>query len=200
MLRHLVRQSNARILASKAPLGRAVSPHIPASSSNSSSIKASQGSDASHTASREWSPQMQKYLETQAYMFNEKPPPEGQSRQWFYWEPSYYLVWAGLIFALVMGYRAPETIQDWARDEAEERIRRRIQGQPVEYGYNYATFRYMREQGRPHPQDPDLTPQQRQEAQERVNERSAKLLEAQKGRLSDRAYEQVQEFLQEKKE
>lgn len=127
--------SSSRFLAS----GRSVSPHVPSPSTSTNAAAGAHGGQ-DPAGAREWSPQMQKYLETQAYLFNEKPPAEGESRKWFYWEPSYYLVWAGLIFALVMGYRAPETIQDWARDEAEERIRRRIQGQPVEYGYNYATY------------------------------------------------------------
>lgn len=32
-------------------------------------------------------------------------------------------------------------IYDWARDEAEERLRRRLQGLPVEFGFNYAALR-----------------------------------------------------------
>jgi hypothetical protein len=39
-------------------------------------------------------------------------------------------------------------ITQWARDEAEERIRRRAQGLPVEFGMNYAALRAIDEEQR----------------------------------------------------
>lgn len=43
---------------------------------------------------------------------------------------------------------APNTNpHDWARDEAEERMRRRASGQEVQFGVNYAAIRFMKEKG-----------------------------------------------------
>jgi len=44
-------------------------------------------------------------------------------------------------------YRQNTNPHDWARDEAEERNRRRAAGLPVEFGVNYAALRFMKENG-----------------------------------------------------
>jgi hypothetical protein len=56
---------------------------------------------------------------------------------------SYYLVWAGLFatFYLVRNVAPNTNMKDWARDEAEERFRRREAGLPVEFGQNYAVLK-----------------------------------------------------------
>ena len=75
-----------------------------------------------------------------------QPLAAGETRKWAHWEGSYYAIWAAIVLATVAYYNIPNTNPaDWARDEAEERIRRRIQGLPVEYGVNYAALRFMAE-------------------------------------------------------
>ena len=58
----------------------------------------------------------------------------------------------------------------------------------------------MREHGKPHPQDPDLSEEERQEARQRIQHRSNQILERQRDRLDETAFAQVQRFLHEKKD
>lgn len=73
--------------------------------------------------------------------------PEGEQRKLEVWEIPFWIVVActlGLPF-IVSNTRGSPSLYDWARDEAEERIRRRLDGKTVEYGYNYAALRAIRE-------------------------------------------------------
>jgi hypothetical protein len=64
------------------------------------------------------------------------------------WKGPTYLCIAGCVFlAGASFFRKSTSPYDWARDEAEERLRRRDAGLPVEYGVNYAGVRYMKERG-----------------------------------------------------
>lgn len=54
----------------------------------------------------------------------------------------------GTLAVYLAAQYAPNTNpHDWARDEAEERMRRRSAGQDVVFGVNYAAIRYMKEKG-----------------------------------------------------
>lgn len=69
-------------------------------------------------------------------------------REWPGWEKASYIVFFWLIMGPIIYVNLPNTnIMDWARDEAEERVRRRLRGEPVEYGMNYAALRVMQEAG-----------------------------------------------------
>jgi hypothetical protein len=59
------------------------------------------------------------------------------------WEWSFFILAAAVLYGVVQMARKPShtPIYDWARDEAEERLRRRLEGLPVEFGYNYAALR-----------------------------------------------------------
>ena len=59
------------------------------------------------------------------------------------WEISFFLLVGAIVWGGVAITRQPSQapIYEWARDEAEERLRRRLQGMPVEFGYNYAALR-----------------------------------------------------------
>lgn len=54
-------------------------------------------------------------------------------------------MWASLLGTMYLGYAVvPNTsLKDWAKDEAEERLRRRKEGLPVRFGENYAAARAM---------------------------------------------------------
>ena len=55
---------------------------------------------------------------------------------------------AGTALWIYLAGFAPNTNpHDWARDEAEERVRRRAAGEEVLYGVNYAALRVMKEKG-----------------------------------------------------
>jgi hypothetical protein len=55
------------------------------------------------------------------------------------WFPSAVVFTVGSVVFSYLYSIAPNTsIDDWAKDEAEERARRRERGQDVEYGMNYA--------------------------------------------------------------
>lgn len=56
---------------------------------------------------------------------------------------SVVFVLAGTAAAVFAGMKlVPNTaLKDWARDEAEERLRRRAQGKDVQYGVSYAGLR-----------------------------------------------------------
>lgn len=59
-----------------------------------------------------------------------------------------YVMLAALVAVPFLSNAVPNnSMQDWARDEAEERIRRRVQGLPVEFGKNYAALRALEEAG-----------------------------------------------------
>jgi len=87
------------------------------------------------------------YLEMQAPFWLLQPLPEGESRKLDIWEIPFWIVVVctlGLPL-IVSNQRGSPSLYDWARDEAEERIRRRLDGKSVEYGYNYAALRAIRE-------------------------------------------------------
>ena len=56
---------------------------------------------------------------------------------------SYVFVWVGLLGTMYLASTAvPNTsMKDWAKDEAEERLRRREAGLDVKFGLNYAVLR-----------------------------------------------------------
>ena len=58
----------------------------------------------------------------------------------FDWEFPYYLLMGGGFLLAIVGEwnRSDRRILSWARDEAEERRRRRAEGLDVEFGHNYA--------------------------------------------------------------
>ena len=64
------------------------------------------------------------------------------------WE-KYHWIFLGSSFAMyLLSQYLPNTDpHDWARDEAEERVRRRAAGQEVVYGVNYAALRFMKDKG-----------------------------------------------------
>ena len=50
----------------------------------------------------------------------------------------------GTAAAIALFWDRPNTrVTDWAKDEAEERVRRREAGLPVKYGVNYAMLKAM---------------------------------------------------------
>ena len=57
-------------------------------------------------------------------LFNETPPPLGQSRKWEDWEAPWYATMAAVGAMLVFGLSAkPETSgSEWAREEAKRRL------------------------------------------------------------------------------
>jgi hypothetical protein len=57
-------------------------------------------------------------------LFNETPPPKGQSRKWEDWEAPWYLGMFGAAGILFFGLNAkPETsAMAWAREEAAKRL------------------------------------------------------------------------------
>lgn len=63
-----------------------------------------------------------------------------ESRKTFDWEFPYYLLMGGGFALAIAGewMRADRRVLSWARDEAEERRRRRADGLEVEIGHNYA--------------------------------------------------------------
>ncbi|KAA0147445.1 hypothetical protein FNF27_06694 [Cafeteria roenbergensis] len=88
---------------------------------------------------------MKQYLDTQAYFLGEKPVRGG--RKIAGWEWSFIVFVGAIVWAGVAISKQPSQapIYEWARDEAEERLRRRILGLPVEFGYNYAALRAIAE-------------------------------------------------------
>jgi hypothetical protein len=64
------------------------------------------------------------------------------------------VVGALLVVALMVA-RPSSNPHDWARDEAEERMRRRDAGLPVVFGVNYAAIRFMRDIGALKPEAAD---------------------------------------------
>ena len=64
----------------------------------------------------------------------------GKSRKMFDWEFPYYLLMGGGFLLAIVGEwnRSDRRVLSWARDEAEERRRRRAEGLDVEIGHNYA--------------------------------------------------------------
>lgn len=64
---------------------------------------------------------------------------EAPGRPTYSWEyPSYFIVFGGtILFTIINIYKPEMRIQAWAKDEAEERTRRRNAGLEVEFGHNY---------------------------------------------------------------
>ncbi|KAJ7564207.1 hypothetical protein O6H91_02G007100 [Diphasiastrum complanatum] len=58
-------------------------------------------------------------------LFNETPPPPGQTRRWEDWELPYYATGILATIILTVGLNAkPDTkIESWARKQAEQRLR-----------------------------------------------------------------------------
>lgn len=71
------------------------------------------------------------------------PQPASGGRKIAGWEWSFIVFVGAIVWGGVAISRQPSQapIYEWARDEAEERLRRRILGLPVEFGYNYAALR-----------------------------------------------------------
>lgn len=64
------------------------------------------------------------------------------------WEAYHWLFLGGTLAVYLLAQYSPNTNPHaWARDEAEERMRRQGEGKEVLYGVNYAAIRYMREKG-----------------------------------------------------
>ena len=79
---------------------------------------------------------------------NTQPLAPGQVRKPEFWEASAWMMLLALLALPFATTAVPNgSMQDWARDEAEERIRRRIQGLPVQFGKNYAALRALEEAG-----------------------------------------------------
>ena len=77
-----------------------------------------------------------------------QPPHHGESRHSEPWEKVAALFVVGTAgICYLASFREDTNPHRWARDEAEERLRRRAEGKPVLHGVNYAGVRYMRETG-----------------------------------------------------
>lgn len=61
------------------------------------------------------------------FLLRVQPPEPGQARTWQAWEKYHYFMYAGTaLLAIAATYRPNTNPQDWARDEAEERLRRYV--------------------------------------------------------------------------
>ena len=70
----------------------------------------------------------------EARFLNEAP---GRKRELWEW-PTYIIVFGSMFWFTAFNVYGPDTrIQPWARAEAEERMRRREAGEPVEFGRVY---------------------------------------------------------------
>ncbi|KAJ1651757.1 hypothetical protein IWQ61_007758 [Dispira simplex] len=69
----------------------------------------------------------QEYNRPSGWLFGEKPLKPGQKRKWEPWEPIWYFgYWGGMfLFGVALYYKPDTSIQTWALNEAERRLKER---------------------------------------------------------------------------